>query len=121
MSLDNIIEKAKDIFETAYRKTGNAVNNQKQRFDISVLESKLKKSYENLGRAYFGMLQNETDFDKESLKPITDDISQKLAQIEEAKSELIKSQNKNKCKKCGEVIDNNSAFCKNCGNRVEPK
>lgn len=119
MSLDNIFEKAKEIFEVAYRKTENVVSHQKQKFDIQSLESKLNKNYETLGKAYFGMLQNEEEFDKDSLKPIVDEIKENLIVIEAAKEELMKYQNKSKCKKCGEIIDKNSQFCKKCGNRVE--
>lgn len=118
MSIDNIFEKAKDIFEAAYRKTENVVVHQKQKLDISSLESKLNKSYETLGKACFAMLVDDSDFDKESLKPITDDIKEKQQLIENAKRELMKTQNKRKCKNCGELIDNNSVFCKNCGQKV---
>ena len=119
MSLDNIFEKAKDIFETAYRKTETVVSQQKQKFDIQSLESKLKKNYEILGKAYFGMIQNEEESDNDALKPIIDEIKENLAVIEAAKEELMKSQNKNKCKNCGELIDKNSQFCKKCGSKVE--
>ena len=118
MGIDNIFEKAKDIFETAYRKTENAVAHQKQKLDISSLEHKLNKSYEMLGKACYAMLAEESDFDRESLKPITDDIKEKHRLIDDAKRELAKTQNKKRCKNCEELIDNNSTFCKKCGQRV---
>ena len=119
MSLDNIFEKAKDIFETAYRKTETVVNNQKQKFDIHALESKLNKNYEVLGKACFGMLKTTGDFDKESVKPIIDEINDNISVLEIAKAELMKSQNKIRCKHCGEPVDKNAIFCSKCGQKTE--
>ena len=119
MSLDNIFERAKDIFEVAYRKTETVVNNQKQKLDIHALEGKLNKNYEVLGKACFGMLKTEGNFDKDSVQPIIDEINENILVLETAKAELLKSQNKNKCKNCGEAIDKNSLFCNKCGKKVE--
>ena len=119
MSLDNIFEKAKDIFEAAYRKTENVVSHQKQKLDVQSLESKLNKNYETLGKAYYGMLNSGEDFDSEALKPILDEIKENLLAVNAAKEELMKYQNKRRCKACGEIIDNNSQFCNRCGKKVE--
>ena len=64
------------------------------------------------------MICDDEEFSKESLKPITDDIKEKIETIEKAKSELAKNRNKKRCKVCGEMIDNNSVFCKSCGQKV---
>lgn len=119
MSLDNIFEKARDIFETAYRKTENVVSNQKQKFDIHSLELKLNKNYEILGKAYFGLLKKGETVDADSLQPIIGEINQLTLAIELAKEELMKSQNKARCKKCGQFIDDNALFCAKCGEKVE--
>ena len=119
MSLDNIIEKARDIFETAYRKTENVVNNQRQKFDIHSLESKLNKNYEVLGKAYFGLLKKGEEVDTASLQPIIDEINQITFAIDSAKAELMRNQNKSKCKNCGQFIDDNAIFCNKCGEKVE--
>ena len=119
MSLDNIFEKAKDIFEAAYRKTENVVVYQKQKLDVQSLESKLNKNYEILGKAYYGMLSRKEEFDSESLKPILDEINENIIAVNAAKEELMKHQNKRKCKVCSEIIDDNSQFCNRCGSKVE--
>ena len=119
MSLDNIFEKARDIFEAAYRKTENVVTNQKQKFDIHSLELKLNKNYEVLGKAYFGLLKKGEEVNPDSLKPIIDEITQLTYAIDLAKEELMKNQNKSRCKKCGQFIDDNATYCNKCGEKVE--
>lgn len=119
MNLDNIFTKAKEVFETAYKKTGDAVNVGKQRFDISSLENKLNKSYEILGKLCYDSVVNGGVFDAESVKPVTDDIAEKLAQIEEMKKEVLKTKNKKLCPKCSEPVDKEAAFCSSCGASLE--
>lgn len=119
MNLDNIFTKAKEVFETAYKKTGDAVNVGKQRFDISSLENKLNKSYEILGKLCYDSVVNGGVFDAESVKPVTDDIAEKLAQIEQMKKEVLKAKNKKLCPKCSEPVDKDASFCSSCGASLE--
>ena len=41
--LDNAVNTAREAFDIAYKKTGELVNSQKQKFDIASLENKRKK------------------------------------------------------------------------------
>ncbi len=119
MNLDNIIIKAKEVFETAYKKTGDAARVGKQKFDISSLESKLNKSYEILGKLCYDSIVNGGVFDADAVKPVTDDIAEKLSQLEEMKKDVAKVKNKKLCKKCGAELDKNATFCSACGEKAE--
>ena len=46
MKFDNILSKAKDVFEVAYRKADDAISVKKQKFDIASLENKMSKDFE---------------------------------------------------------------------------
>ncbi len=85
---ENAVGKAKDIFDVACKKTGEAVNTGKQRLDIATLENKMSKDFEKLGRIYFEQLKN-TDAEGE-IGYLKNAITQKQEQIDKIKAELGK-------------------------------
>jgi hypothetical protein len=115
MNLDNILVKAKEVFETAYKKADDVVTVQKQKFDVSSLENKLCKDYEELGKLCYAQMQNGAFNDNTEFKNIFDEIQSKNAQIEEMKKEILKAKNKKRCPSCDAAIDKNSAYCNVCG------
>ena len=58
-SIDQAMNKAKEVFDVACKKTGEVVNTQKQKFDVSSLENKRAKDFEKLGSLYFDLIKNE--------------------------------------------------------------
>ena len=118
MNFDNIVDKAKVTFEDVYKKAETVVSVQKQKIDVYSLEAKLSKSYEILGKLCYDAIKNDEPFDAESVKPVTDDISEKLQLIEDAKEEILKAKNKKLCTKCGAQIDKNGVFCSKCGAKL---
>ena len=118
MRFENIIDRAKEAFEGVYKKTETVVNVQKQRFDVHSLEVKLSKSYEILGKLCYDAIKNDEPFDAESVKPVTEDIAEKIQMIEAANQDILKARNKKTCEKCGAQIDKNSAFCSKCGAKI---
>ncbi len=115
MNIDNILSKAKEVFESAYKKADGVVSTQKQKFDISAMESKLNKDFENLGRLCYDLITSGAEGAKETLAPVIDDITAKKNQIEEMKKEVLKAKNKKLCIKCGAAIDKDAAYCNVCG------
>ena len=115
MNLDNILVKAKDVFETAYKKADDVVSIQKQKFDVSSLENKLNKDFETLGRLCYEEMQKGAFSDAQAFKTVFDEISSKSAQIEEMKNCILKAKNKKRCPACDAAIDKNSVFCNVCG------
>lgn len=118
MNLDNIFVKAKEVFETAYKKTGDAVSVGKQRLDIASLENKLNKSYEILGKVCYDEVSHGGSFDAEAAKPIFEDIAEKRKQIEEMKKEIARNKNKKVCPRCNQTVDKSSAYCNSCGAKI---
>lgn len=119
MDFYDVVEKAKQGFDTACKKTEDVVNVSKQRIDQAALESKLSKSYEILGKYCYDAIIHGGEVDGESVKPITDDITEKLSQIEEIKKEILKKRNKKQCGECGAELDKSSAYCSKCGAKAD--
>ena len=117
MNFDNILNKAKDVFETAYKKADDAISVQKQKFDVAGLENKLAKDYEALGRLCFGEMQKGAFSDNDAFCSFYDEIKSKTTQIEELKKDILKSKYKKLCPKCNAAIDKNSNFCNVCGEK----
>ena len=118
MNFDNIVDKAKETFEGVYKKAEKAVSVQKQKIDVYSLETKLSRSYEILGKLCYDAIRNDEPFDAESVKPVTDDIAEKIQMIESANEDILKAKNKKVCEKCGAQIDKNAVFCSACGKKI---
>ena len=118
MNFDNIASKAKETLEDVYKKAETVVNVQKQKIDVYSLEAKLSKSYEILGKLCYDAIRNDEPFDAESVKPVTEDIAEKLQLIEETKEAILKNKNKKLCTKCGMQIEKNAVFCSKCGAKL---
>lgn len=119
MNFDNILNKAKDVFETAYKKADDAISVQKQKFDIAGLENKLAKDYEILGKLCFVEMQKGAFGDNEAFLNVAEEIKAKTAQIEELQKDVLKAKNKKRCPKCNAAIDKGAAYCNACGEKVE--
>ena len=94
MKFDNILSKAKDVFEVAYRKADDAISVKKQKFDIASLENKMSKDFEALGRICFEEMNNGVLSGNEEAKKLLEAINEKQAQIEEIKKEIAKAKSK---------------------------
>lgn len=119
MNFDNILNKAKDVFETAYKKADDAISVQKQKFDIAGIENKLAKDYEMLGMLCFAEMQKGAFHDNEAFLRVADEIKAKTAQIEGLKNEVLKAKNKKRCPKCNAAIDKGAAYCNACGEKLD--
>ena len=119
MNLDNIFSKAKEVFETAYKKADDVVTVQKQKFDISSMENKLSKDFEELGRLCFEEMKKGAFADNQAFCDKAEEITLKCNQIDEMKKEVFRAKNKKQCEKCGAAVEKNSQFCSSCGAKQE--
>lgn len=84
---DNAINKAKDVFDFAYRKTDEIVTVQKQKFDIATLKRKRNEDFEKLGKIYFKLISDNEIEDTETLI-LVEEIKQKNEKIKELRAEI---------------------------------
>lgn len=116
--LDNAMDKAKAVAETAYKKTGDFVSKEKQKLDIAVMENKLGKLYETLGKLYFATA-SDTELEDGEIKDNIELIKEKLEKINAAKTTLAESENKKICPTCGKAISKSAVFCSFCGEKID--
>ena len=115
--IDDAINKTKEVFDVACKKTDEVVTTQKQKFSIASLESKREKDFADLGRIYFELAKNSTDLTDEA-RNLVDAISEKNAEIARLNQDIQNTKNKRICPNCNANIDANSVYCNNCGAKL---
>lgn len=115
--IDDAINKTKEVFDVACKKTDEVVTTQKQKFSIASLESKREKDFADLGRIYFELAKNNTDLTDEA-RNLVDAISEKNEEIARLNQDIQNTKNKRICPNCNANIDVNSVYCNNCGAKL---
>lgn len=115
--LDDAINKTKEVFDVACKKTDEVVTTQKQKFSVASLESKREKDFADLGRVYFELVKDSTDLTDE-VRNLVDAISEKNEEIARLNKDIQNTKNKRICPNCNANIDANSVYCNNCGTKV---
>ncbi len=114
---DDAVNKAKEAIDVACKKTNEVVTVQKQKFDISALESKIAKDFQVLGEIYYNKLKNGGAED-EGAAELVASIDAKNEKIRKLKDEINNIRNKRVCPKCGAAIDKCSNYCNACGAKL---
>ena len=115
---DNAVNTAREAFDIAYKKTGELVNSQKQKFDIASIENKRDKDFEALGKLYFEFVKDENIKNAE-IKNLVEEIKDKNDKIKKLKEEINSAKNKVVCENCSALNDETAAFCSACGNKLD--
>lgn len=116
-SFDSTFQKAKDMFDIACKKTGEAVNVQKLRIDLTSVEHKLNKLYAEFGKLQFAKIK-DCETDEQELSDLILDIKEKLAEVDKLKGEITKLSGKINCPSCGATLPAAAQFCSRCGNKI---
>lgn len=111
-SFDNIVAGAKDIFDKAAEKTGEAIDYSKTQIDRSQMRVKIKEKYGELGKAYYESQMENADRNDEICKLVTEirDLHKKLAETDTKKEKV--------CSGCNAVNSPDSSFCRTCGKKL---
>ncbi len=115
--LDDVLVKAKDMFDIAKNKTEEAVAIGKQKYDIASMESRLNKSYNALGRLCYEVYSNDESVSDE-IKALIKEIASEIEAIEDAKAQIIKIKSNRFCAKCGAPVNESAVFCGQCGEKL---
>ena len=86
--LDDAINKTKEVFDVACKKTGDVITIEKQRFNIASLKTKREKDFTRLGKIYFDMIVEDYDGENDEVRSLVDDIIEKSEEIDRLKEEL---------------------------------
>lgn len=117
LDLDNVVEKAKDIFSEAGRKTGDFVSIQKLRVSIADLNSKIRKLYTELGRLTYESSKNDTD-NSNAIDTAIVKIEEMQDELESLKIKINDMKNKRTCPACGKANGDDAVFCSYCGEKL---
>ncbi len=109
--------KAKDVFDSAVKKTGEAFSVQKTKLNIASITSQISKEYETLGRLYHDSVKNKAD-NAVTINAVIGEIEEKQAQIAKLEEEIAAAKNMAVCPACGAKNLNGSQFCSKCGKKL---
>ncbi len=112
--LDDVLNKAKDVFYTAYRKTEKAVSISKQKMDISSMRTAIAKRYEKLGREVITELDGADELPS-NIASLIEDIRSREELLRLAEEQLGQEAGKFACSACGSKNRSGAKFCNNCG------
>lgn len=116
--LDDAINKTKEVFDVACKKTDEVVTVEKQKFNIASLKSKLEKDYADLGKIYYKLVKDSTELDDET-RNLVDAILEKNEEIVRLNEDIQNIKNKRVCPECNANIDIKSAYCNSCGAKLD--
>jgi len=115
---DEAINRAKEAFDIACKKTNEVVNTGKQRFDIASLQNKRAKDYEALGEIYYNLIK-DTELEDQAVKDLVDAINDKNNKILHIKQEINNTKDKATCPVCYAPISEKAQYCSSCGAKIE--
>lgn len=112
-NIDSIVAGAKDIFDKASAKAGEAIDYSKVQIDRSQIRVKLKEKYAELGKAYYAEKMSGADRSA-VIGTLVDEITELKAKLEETETKKNKT-----CPKCGAECAKDIAFCGKCGAKLD--
>ncbi len=115
--LDDVLVKAKNVFDIAKNKTEEAVAIGKQKYDIASMENRLNKSFNALGRITFETYKDDEQVSDE-IKALINEIESEIEAISIAKAEIEKIKSTRFCPNCAASISESAVFCSACGEKL---
>lgn len=115
---DDAVNKTKEVFDVVSKKTGDAINIGKLKYEIASLESKKEKDYALLGRMYYELIRNGTE-PHQDMASVIKSIKEKDEKIEELNGFLSDKKSVMICSKCGAQVDADSIYCNICGEKLK--
>jgi hypothetical protein len=111
---DETVQKAKDVFESAVKKTEEFVFIGKQKISITALENKLSKAYIQLGKLQFNALK-DCEIEDAKVSSAISEIKRIKSEIQLLLTEVEKVNGKKVCPNCKNKAPGGSGFCNKCG------
>lgn len=111
-------DEAEKITKDAVDKTKKTIDRTKYSYSISGIESRINGILQELGKKIYDEYENGTEFDGDIAEKC-EQIDEMKKEIEEIKLKIAETKNGTVCPECGCIVDEKSAFCNNCGSKIE--
>ena len=108
---------AEKFTKDAVDKTKRVIDRTKYNYTISELDGRIDNILQGLGKILYDEYKSGEEFDSDIMEKCRniDEIKKEIAEIKE---KIALTKNGAICNECGEIIDEDAAFCKKCGNKV---
>ncbi len=110
----NFAEKVSDTVNEGFNKSKESYNKmtEKNRIkkEISTLTSDIESAFASIGKKIY-----EEERENEKYKDIFDEVVSKQSEIESLQKQLNALEGSAPCPSCGELVQNEAAFCPKCG------
>lgn len=117
--LDDLILKARDICDTAAKKTNELCEISKYKYECIRINGEIKKLYEQMGSSVYSMVKKKYE-NPELIASLTEEIDAQLARLREINRLLAGLQRIEICPVCGVKNDAGNRFCAKCGASMTP-
>ena len=119
-TIDNIIDKAKEIAIKTGKKGEQLAALTKLKYKQSTLNSELRKAYEKLGSSVYGMVKADYE-NSELVAEMVEDIDIIKAKIDAVADQIADLQNIIICDACGAKNGSENLYCSLCGTKIDAK
>jgi len=114
---EDLSKKITDTVDVVGKKTGEAVEIQKLRSQISNLERNMDKNYNILGKMLYDGYQDGMELTDEA-KALCEEITGSAVLIREYESEIAEIRGLRKCPNCDAAVGEDVNFCPRCGKKL---
>lgn len=113
-TVEEVICKAKELAQTAGKKTGELVNLGKLKLEIAETQRDISARYELIGRYMYEASKNGVSVEERlpALYEKIDALKEKVAELERQMDELRHTKS---CNDCGKSNPKDAAYCQKCG------
>ena len=116
-AFDDVVDKAKDIAETAGKKAEKVVEVSKLKLRVSQINSEAKKVYEKLGSAVYHM--KKANYEDEGLiASVVEEVDGLYAERAKIEARLASLKTQVICDTCGAKNPEDAVYCVKCGSRL---
>lgn len=116
-SIEDVLNKAKDVAEAAGKKTEELVEIGKMKMEISRLEKEITSIMEGLGRLMYNNRKENADITEQTVACMerADELNARVAEL---RDKVAACQHQLRCSQCGAMNTQDSEYCKKCGERL---
>lgn len=120
LNIDEILDKAKEMVDVAAKKTNDAVEVSKLKFDLGKCQGELRDLYQELGKKVYRKSRDTLEDDVEYCS-LFEEIDEVLERIDALNVTIADRQNLLICQRCGAKNKVDHLFCSQCGSPLKVK